>query len=146
MANSSPQPSLHGHHWVLLGWHSNDYRSIKTSVFLTCPEYRTWNEHLCLHFCIVWCKSGEDCFSNGMLHISISYLEKWRSACIHRLMCVHWISGSHAFSCSPHAYCLTYWGRVYESVNYAIFGSSNGLLPGQRQAIVWTNAGCQLDS
>ena len=29
--------------------------------------------------------------------------------------------------------------RIYASVNYAIIGSDNGLSPGRRQAIIWTN-------
>ena len=34
--------------------------------------------------------------------------------------------------------------RIYASVNYAIIGSDNGLSPGRRQAIIWTNAGILL--
>ena len=45
---------------------------------------------------------------------------------------------------SPTKCCiLTHWGRVlhiYASVNQTIIGSDNGLSPGQRQAILWTNA------
>ena len=33
---------------------------------------------------------------------------------------------------------------AYMSVNYAIIGSDNGLSPGQRQAIIWTNPGILL--
>ena len=33
---------------------------------------------------------------------------------------------------------------IYASVNYAIIGSDNGLSPGRRQAIIWTNAGILL--
>ena len=38
---------------------------------------------------------------------------------------------------------LTHWGRVMHICvsNLAIIGSDNGLSPGQRQAIIWTNAG-----
>ena len=38
---------------------------------------------------------------------------------------------------------LTHWGRVTHIciVKLTIIGSDNGLLPGQRQAIVWTSAG-----
>ena len=41
---------------------------------------------------------------------------------------------------------LTHWGRVtHICVNkLTIIGSDNGLLPGQRQAIIWTNAGILL--
>ena len=41
---------------------------------------------------------------------------------------------------------LTHWGLVtYICVgNLTIIGSDNGLLPDQRQAIIWTNAGISL--
>ena len=37
---------------------------------------------------------------------------------------------------------LTHWGRVTQICisNLTIIGSGNGLSPGQRQAIIWTNA------
>ena len=34
--------------------------------------------------------------------------------------------------------------RIYASVNYTINGSDNGLSPGRRHAIIWTNAGLLL--
>ena len=41
---------------------------------------------------------------------------------------------------------LTHWGRVTHScVNkLPIIGSDNGLSPGRRQAVIWTNAGIVL--
>ena len=41
---------------------------------------------------------------------------------------------------------LTHWGRVMQMcvTKLAIIGSVNGLLPGRRQAIIWTNAGILL--
>ena len=41
---------------------------------------------------------------------------------------------------------LTHWGRVTHIcvVKLTIIGSDNGLSPGQRQAIIWTNAGILL--
>ena len=41
---------------------------------------------------------------------------------------------------------LTHWGRVTHICigNLTIIGSDNGLLPGWRQAIIWTNAGILL--
>ena len=41
---------------------------------------------------------------------------------------------------------LTYWGRVTHICvgNLTIIGSDNGLSPGRRQAIIWTNAGILL--
>ena len=41
---------------------------------------------------------------------------------------------------------LTHWGRVTPICvsNQTIIGSDNGLSPGRRQAIIWTNAGIWL--
>ena len=43
-------------------------------------------------------------------------------------------------------YNLTHWGRVMHICNgkLTIIGSDNGLSPGRRQAIIWTNAGILL--
>ena len=43
-------------------------------------------------------------------------------------------------------YSLTHWGRVTHIcvVKMTIIGSDNGLSPGRRQAIIWTNAGILL--
>ena len=43
-------------------------------------------------------------------------------------------------------HCLTHWGRVTHTCvgKLTITGSDNGLLPGRRQAIIWTNAGILL--
>ena len=44
-----------------------------------------------------------------------------------------------------HRKCLTHWCRVTICVvELAIIGSDNGLSPGRRQAIIWTNAGILL--
>ena len=42
--------------------------------------------------------------------------------------------------------CLTHWGRVTHICvsKFSILGSDNGLSPGWRQAIIWTNAGILL--
>ena len=47
--------------------------------------------------------------------------------------------------CSSHI-VLTHWGRVAHICvsNLTIIGSDNGLSPGRRQAIIWTNAGILL--
>ena len=41
---------------------------------------------------------------------------------------------------------LTHWGRVTDICvgKLTIIGSDNGLSPGRRQAIIWTNAGILL--
>ena len=53
----------------------------------------------------------------------------------HKLTHVGWIYDNHAY--------LTHWGRVTHICvgNLTITGSNNGLSPGRRQAIIWTNAG-----
>ena len=47
---------------------------------------------------------------------------------------------------TKHITHLTHWGRVTHICvgNLAIIGSDNGLSPGRRQAIIWTNAGILL--
>ena len=47
---------------------------------------------------------------------------------------------------APHCILLTHWGRVTHICvgNLTIIGSDNGLSPGRRQAIIWTNAGMLL--
>ena len=44
--------------------------------------------------------------------------------------------------------CLTHWGRVMHICigNVTIIGSGNGLAPGRRQAIIWTNDGYITDA
>ena len=55
---------------------------------------------------------------------------------------------SETATVGPDAFCssLTHWGRVthIRVVNLTIIGSDNGLSPGQRQAITWTNVGILL--
>ena len=48
------------------------------------------------------------------------------------------------FITAPH--CITHWGRVTHICvsKQTIIGSDNGLSPGRRQAIIWTNAGILL--
>ena len=52
-------------------------------------------------------------------------------ALVNRSVCVHW---------------LTHWGRETHIcvAKLTIIGSENGLSPGRRQSIVWTNAGILL--
>ena len=47
---------------------------------------------------------------------------------------------------SSDLYKLTHWGRVIHICvsKLTIIGSDNGLSPGRRQAIIWTNAGILL--
>ena len=51
-----------------------------------------------------------------------------------------WMKGTQAHvTCT----CFTHWGRVTHICvsKLTIIGSDNGLSPGRRQAIIWTNAG-----
>ena len=49
----------------------------------------------------------------------------------------------HIYSTKLYTTCITHWGRVTHVCvgNLTIIGSDNGLSPGRRQAIIWTNAG-----
>ena len=51
-----------------------------------------------------------------------------------------------SFDPSISIFRLIHWGRVTHIcvVDLTVVGSDNGLLPGQRQAIIWTNAGILL--
>ena len=64
-------------------------------------------------------------------------IKRWRSS--DRVNFIIILISSLAKSC---LYCLieAEW-RIYASVNWAIIGSDNGMSPGRRQAIIWTNAG-----
>ena len=50
---------------------------------------------------------------------------------------------SFAFALHNQRYVLTHWGRVTHICvgNLTTICSDNGLSPGRRQAIIWTNAG-----
>ena len=55
--------------------------------------------------------------------------------CTSKTACLHWKNS------------LTHWGRVTHIIcinKLTIIGSDNGLSPGRRQAIIWTNAGILL--
>ena len=59
-------------------------------------------------------------------------------------LALHFYSDSkYLKSNENHTSVLTHWGRVTHICvgNLTIIGSDNGLAPGRRQAIIWTNAG-----
>ena len=62
------------------------------------------------------------------------------------LVCVWKMSNLRLQSYLPGANGLTHWGRATHICvsKLSIIGSDNGLSPGRRQAIIWTNAGILL--
>ena len=59
----------------------------------------------------------------------------------------HWfIWDVIVYTCHNFNSALTHWGRVTQICvgKLTIIGSDNGLAPGRRQAIIWTNAGILL--
>ena len=58
----------------------------------------------------------------------------------------HRLSSSFCNKRDPFPFQLTHWGRVTHICvsKLTIIGSDNGLSPGRRQAIIWTNAGILL--
>ena len=61
--------------------------------------------------------------------------------------CHHWfVKACHLFTTYTLQHILTHWGRVTHICvsKQTIIGSDNGLSPGRRQAIIWTNAGLLL--
>ena len=84
-------------------------------------------EYLWSHHCFI---CNEICLDDIIDWISqnMSILFKWHRK--KRLSASAWVQ--------CHLNELTHWGWV---TNLTIIGSDNGLLPGRRQAIIWTNAG-----
>ena len=64
----------------------------------------------------------------------------------HIACCWYVLSDKKASACLWHTLGLTHWGRVTHLCvsKLTIIGSDNGLSPGRRQAIIWTNAGILL--
>ena len=70
----------------------------------------------------------------GVLHNSLNY---YYGACRFPKTMGDWFSFSSLIK------MLTHWGRVTHICvgSLTVMGSENGLLPGRRRAIIWTNAG-----
>ena len=66
-----------------------------------------------------------------MLELKLIHVSKMGPRCVRKYDCLFW---------------LTHWGRVTHICigKLTIIGSDNGLSPGRRQAIIWTNAGILL--
>ena len=78
---------------------------------------------------------------------SVNILEKIDWHCIVPCWLMLWCTTQPGISdFSTNMLCLTHWGRVtHICVNkLTIIGSDNGLSPGRRQAIIWTNVGILL--
>ena len=79
----------------------------------------------------------------------VSIISRWIRASIHKALCFNAKSCDISHLCDLSlkvSYLLTHWGRVMHICvsKLTIIGSDNGLSPGQRQAIIWTNAGLLL--
>ena len=62
------------------------------------------------------------------------------------LIATFWVASLDYHTNATHLWLLTHWGRVTHICvgKLTIIGSDNGLSPGRRQAIIWTNAGILL--
>ena len=78
--------------------------------------------------------------------VIVSILAADALALKHRVIDIHNADAMSVAQCEFQKECLTHWGRVTHICvsNLTIIGSDNGLLPSQRQAIIWTNAGILL--
>ena len=76
----------------------------------------------------------------GDIYLNQHWLRLWLGAV--RQQAITW-DNFNKFQDLPGANELTHWGRVTHICfsKLAIIGSDNGLSPGRRQAIIWTNAG-----
>ena len=75
------------------------------------------------------------CPDNTICHIIIICASPWAKSLVHS-----WYTQTYVF------HVLTHWGRVTHICvdNLTNIGPDNGLSPGRRQAIIWTNAGILL--
>ena len=77
-------------------------------------------------------------------------MDKWSHSSFLKWLIIHTIDScfAHTSWCMNglHSNALTHWGRVTHICvsKQTIIGSDNGLSPGRRQAIIWTNAGILL--
>ena len=93
---------------------------------------------------IAWvARSGGHVFPKSLITAAMSKHSSSRS-----LMTRHWIypSRKRIHGSVGFFHVLTHWGRVTHICvgNLTIIGPDNGLSPGRRQAIIWTNAGILL--
>ena len=131
------------------------------------------NSHLCQSVCMKQCITMQWNWSYSMLfcsfyllYIMLIYLYMCASVGIYSshyiTMSNAWFGFGYTSRCSRLQWCfilifdyfvtlkwreyLTHWGRVTHICvgNLTIIGSDNGLSPGRRQAIIWTNAGILL--
>ena len=96
---------------------------------------------------VVWSSGG--CHWNPLMIIDKSTLAQIMAWC--RQAPSHYLSQCWSKSISPYGVSLgrnvlTHWGRVTHICvsKLTIIGSDNGLSPGRRQSIIWTNAGILL--
>ena len=80
------------------------------------------------------------CYEFRVGHLSCNGSKQPQNACV----TAHKISWRRVHAVS--VYCLPYWDRVTHicASKLTVIGPDNGLSPGRRQAIIWTNAGLLL--
>ena len=88
--------------------------------------------------------------TTGVIQTIHHYLQQWLSLltliCVYRRRWIKEPDESIVTLIYLHPQKLTHWGRVTHICvdKLTIIGSDNGLSPGRRQAIIWTNAGILL--
>ena len=143
-------------------WTHGHYQLLSAPYRLCLYKHRRQDERqppeqlTCAHLCLDMAKSVYLChgYSGGMsfpwaliLDLYNIYIHVILSVWLHCCTIIIWYSSYELVV----EYCplitLTHWGRVTHicvSKLAAIIGSDNGLPPGRRQAITWTNAGILL--
>ena len=81
-------------------------------------------------------------YSFSFLFAEVEMITKPRKRHIYTSYPIEWVGDAKRQKISWHAIDLTHWGRVTHICvsKLTIIGSDNGLSPGRRQAIIWTNA------
>ena len=104
-----------------------------------CPSNALWRHIFgsTLAKVISWCLRAPSHYRNQCWLVITDVL--WHSPEIDFTWCVHSLNPHYVFGES----ILTHWGRVTHIcvVELTIIGSDNGLSPGRRRAIIWTNTG-----
>ena len=108
------------------------YQSHKSQNVLIPYPTMHHSQQKCAHFCCEWCIVG---------YGTCALLDLWIGQLTRPRLC--W---ADAWMGQKTKTLLTHWGRVTHIwvSKLTVIGSDNGLSPGWRQAIIWTNAGILL--
>ena len=82
----------------------------------------------------------------SMLRLKLNHVSERDPWCIHSMVVIHSCMYRQRYTIYRNIYMLTHWGRLTHIcvIKLTIIAADNGLSPGRRQAIMWTNDGILL--